>query len=154
MRSIKGNLADVIAHANISTVESMDPETKQTPIHIATIKGDPKIIEKLIDVSVKYIDAPDRHGRTPFYFAAAVPNVSVVNFLLLNKTVLPAKAQCNCCNTTALERAAELGHMSTVQSLLTGRGMGRVNRDSAIALAKRNGHVKVHSFLNYFDGVV
>jgi len=151
-----GDLKEVERVANETNVLSIDQQTGRSPLHIAAIQGDPAIIEKiaiLVGTQIKaYINLGDVNARTPLYFAATSPHAAAVNYLLLREA-LAAKAICNCCGMTALERAAEMGHITNVEALMASKGMKNVNRDKAIELAKRNGHVDVQLFLNGFRAV-
>ena len=143
-----GERDEVKRLANASNVALVDVLSKQTPLHIAAIRGDNEIVEILTDCGNVDIDATDEHGRTPLYFAASAKSEKTVNYLIGHRKARAAKAKCTCCGMTALERAAELGHIQTVTALATAPGMKNANVEQAIRLAKRNGHVNVQSFLN------
>jgi ankyrin repeat protein len=123
----------------------------RTPLQLATEKGNIKIVEELLNHFANVNAAPnDRYGATALQFAAIGGYVGIAKLLLQNcadVNAAPAKIG----GRTALEAAAEHGRLDMVQLLMnwgaeiTGRGQEQY--ETAVALAKNNGHMALSRLL-------
>lgn len=113
------------------------------PLHAAASQGDLGEVKKLLGPkpNLSVVDKKDKHNRTALFFAVRDGHREVAEYLL--KLKANARAECSCCKTTALSKAAENGDVVLVEKLIRGGAsltQKNVNGDTPMALARRNGH--------------
>jgi ankyrin repeat protein len=90
-----------------------------TPLSIAAIKGDPVVLQWLLEQGGQ-VNAPDECGVTPLMQAAMYGHPEAVELLLLHHADVSAKARTG---KTALAFASEGGHAAIARRLAAARGV-------------------------------
>ena len=129
-------------------VEVFGGESESTPLKAACQQGHLNCVEILAKKGKARIDAPDTHGRTPFYMAVLGNHLDVVKFLVRNGADVEAEGREG---RTALWEASINGHLQIVKYLLSQRANVEVRgghlKATPLIVASQEGFVDVVTLL-------
>jgi len=134
--------------------ENKHDENGRTPLHNAVIKGDTKLVEKLIsdgaDIDVMCSRGDDL-GETALYKAVVNNNLEIVKLLIEHKANLSATAWSGSfAGTFPLQRAAAMG-LFDIAKLLIDNGADKQQKTltgkTALMWAEQNGHRNIAALL-------
>ncbi|CAG7939672.1 unnamed protein product [Penicillium salamii] len=126
--------------ADVSATDNND----HTALHLASCKGDSRIVQRLLEESPKLLEVQNDEGDTSFAFAARCGHLNVVEYLLSQKADIYAK---DVEGATAWHQSAERGQIDVVKKLyLEDPGFCDTQDDrqnTALILAAEGGHVHI-----------
>lgn len=113
----KGSRKDIIRLKNAGANHFIkDKKTGLAAAHVAIRKGHGHIFELLYEIDNRFLTLPDKGGRLPIHYAAAMNDSDTLNFILEQDITKVNAADSN--NRVPLHYAAGKGNVSSIKSLI------------------------------------